>query len=283
MPAISQPQQDITVTKSNDKPGDEHMTRGLEGKVALITGAASGIGREMAVRFAAEGAHVVAADIDAAGGAAVAASIGGHFLELDVTKRDAWNRVVEATVERFGKLDILVNNAGIGGEARIEELAEEMWDRILAVNLKGVFLGTQAALPKMSSGGVVINIGSVAGMTAGPGFGAYGASKAAVIHLTKITAIEGATRNIRANVICPVWTETPMLDGYVQGKRDPEAVRQILEASIPLGRFGSPADIANAAVFLASDEASFITGVVIPVDGGTMAGVAPRRKSKDAR
>src|SRR5205085_4246553 len=261
------------------------MGHRLEARVALITGAASGIGREIALRFAAEGAHVVAADIDVAGGAATAVegvARGGQcvFLELDVTRREAWHRVVEAAVEKFGRLDILVNNAGIGGEGRIEELREEMWDQILSVNLKGVFLGTQAAFPKLSPGGVVLNIGSVAGMTATPGFGAYGASKAAVIHLTKITAIEGAPRNIRANVLCPVWTETPMLDGYVQNKRDPEAVRGILEQAIPLGRFGSPADVAHAALFLASDEASFITGVVFPVDGGILAGAARRSRGR---
>lgn len=261
------------------------MEHRLEGRVALITGAASGIGREMALRFAAEGAHVVAADIDATGGAATAAeaAVRGEqcvFLELDVTQREAWQRVVETAIEKFDRLDILVNNAGIGGEGRIEELPEEMWDRILDVNLKGVFLGTQAVFPRLSPGGVVLNIGSIAGMTAASGFGAYGASKAAVIHLTKITAIEGAPRNIRANVLCPVWTETPMLDGYVQNKRDPEAVRGLLELAIPLGKFGSPADVANAALFLASDEASFITGVVFPVDGGAMAGTASRSRRR---
>lgn len=257
----------------------------LEGEVALITGAASGIGREIALRFAAEGARVVATDIDAPGGAATAAEVcrkGGQcsFLELDVTLRDDWDRVVETTVERLGRLDVLVNNAGIGGEGRIEELPEETWDRVLAVNLKGVFLGTQAVFPKLSSGGVILNIASVAGLTAAPTFAAYGASKAGVIHLTKIAAIEGAPRNIRANVLCPVWTETPMLDEYVRSRRDPETARRVLEESIPLGRFGSPADVANAAVFLASDEASFITGVVFPVDGGILAGVARRPKSR---
>jgi NAD(P)-dependent dehydrogenase (short-subunit alcohol dehydrogenase family) len=261
------------------------MGHRLGGKVALITGAASGIGREIALRFAEAGASIVAADINAAGGAATEQAIranGGQctFHELDVKQRAAWDRVVEATTTEFGKLDILVNNAGIAGEARIEEVSEELWDQILAVNLKGVFLGTQAALTKLSDGGVILNVASVAGLTVAPGFAPYGASKAAVIHLTKITAIETAHRNIRANVLCPAWTETPMLDGYVERRRNPGAIRTALEEAIPLGRFGTPADMANAALYLASDEASFITGVVFPVDGGLTTATARRARAK---
>jgi NAD(P)-dependent dehydrogenase (short-subunit alcohol dehydrogenase family) len=267
------------------------MVRKLEGKVAIVTGGASGLGQAIAERFAAEGAGVLIADIDAERGQQVAAGIvqaGGQALSVrtDVTQAEDCERLVAHAVTQHGRLDIMVNNAGIGGGAAIAELPEALWDAILAVNLKGVFLGSKYAFRALArgGGGVILNMASVAGMTAAPGFAAYGAAKAGVIHLTKITALEGAEFNIRVNALCPVWIETPMVQAYLRQIQDPDLARREMISGIPLGRMGSPSDVAEAALFLASEAAAFITGVAFPIDGGTVAGArgsaADRRRDR---
>jgi NAD(P)-dependent dehydrogenase (short-subunit alcohol dehydrogenase family) len=253
--------------------------RRLDGRVAIVTGGASGLGEAIARRFAGEGAAVVVADIDEAGGARVVeeiAAAGGsaRFVATDVRRAASCASVVEAARAAFGRLDVMVNNAGIGSLAPIAELEEEEWDRILAVDLKGVFLGARYAFPALAAngGGVILNMASVAGMVAAPGFGAYGTAKAGVIYLTRVLALEGAPHGIRANALCPTWCDTPMIQDNLAAGPDPRAARRRLEKSIPLGRLATPADVANAAVYLASDEAAFITGIALEVDGGMTAG-----------
>jgi NAD(P)-dependent dehydrogenase (short-subunit alcohol dehydrogenase family) len=266
------------------------MAKRLEGRAAIVTGSASGLGKAMATLFAAEGAAVVIADVNRDGGPQVVSDIeqaGGraHFVETDVSRATDCARVVGQAVAQFGRLDIMVNNAGTGALGSVAELPEEDWDRVLAVNLKGVFLGSKYAFPAIarSGGGVILNTASVAGLMAAPGFAAYGASKAGVIHLTKITALEGAPFNIRANALCPIWIETPMVEAYVAQFPDQEAARKAMAAGVPLGRIGAPSDVAEAALYLVSDAAAFITGVAFPIDGGCTAGFAPRRDSGSRR
>jgi NAD(P)-dependent dehydrogenase (short-subunit alcohol dehydrogenase family) len=252
------------------------MADRLQGKVALVTGGASGIGRGIALRFASEGAAVVVADVNAAGGAAVGAEIrqaGGQALAVtaDVTRGADCERMVAAAVERFGRLNVLVNNAGIGGGQALAELDEAVWDRVIEVNLKGVYLGCKAAFPALvaAGGGSVVNIASLAAVVAPPGFGAYGASKAGVVQLTRVLAVEGARFQVRANALCPTWVWTPLVASHLAEAGKPAAVQAELAASIPLGRIATVEDVAAAALFFASDEAAYLTGVSLPIDGGT--------------
>jgi meso-butanediol dehydrogenase / (S,S)-butanediol dehydrogenase / diacetyl reductase len=247
------------------------------GRVAIVTGGASGIGRGIAGRLAAEGAAVLVADRNGAAGEEVVARLGGEearcaFQETDVTQESDCARMVAAAVDRWGGVDVLVNSAGIGDGAPVHELEETRWDRVLDVNLKGVFLCCKAALPALATrgGGAIVNIASLAGMVAAPGFGAYAASKAGVMQLTKVLAVEGARQGVRANAVCPIWVETPLLEGYLAGAPNPAAARRGMEAQIPLGRIGTVDDVAAAVLFLASDEASYITGVSLPIDGGAL-------------
>jgi len=253
----------------------------LEGKVAVITGAGSGLGRAMAKRFVAEGASVLVADINEAGALATVMEIGDAHAEravvhrIDVTDEESCAATVAYAVERWGRLDTMVANAGIGVPGFISNLDKDDWERVLAVNLTGVFLCAKHAFRAMrqSGGGVILATASVAGWRGAPGLGAYGPSKAGVIHLAQTLALEGARFNIRANALCPVWTRTPMVDAFVASMRGgPEEATARLVQDIPLGRIGTPDDVASAAVYLASDEASFINGVAFPIDGGTMAG-----------
>jgi 3-oxoacyl-[acyl-carrier protein] reductase len=246
----------------------------LEGKVAVITGAASGIGRASAERFAAEGARVVVADLDADAAEEAAAAIAEGGAEAthvgcDVTRADDARGMVEAAVGRYGRLDVLFNNAGSTNPPRpVEETTEEDLDRALAVNVKGVFLCSRAALPALrDGGGSIIVTASIMGVRARPGFTAYAASKAAAIHLARTLALELAEDGIRVNCLAPVATDTPMLGTFV-GDRDPEEGRAAFVSTIPLGRLARPADVASAALYLASDESAYITGAVLPVDGG---------------
>jgi len=245
----------------------------LDGKVAIITGAASGIGRASARLFAREGAMVVVADTNRADGEQTVADIaagGGTamFVAVDVADAASVRALVERCVARFGRLDVLFNNAGIGGSfAPLAECTEDNFDRIVAVNLKGVFLGMKFGIPALvqSGGGAIINTASVAGLTAARGYPAYSASKGGVIQLTKVAALEYAARHIRVNCICPGGVDTPILEMV------PPAHRAVVARTNPMARLGRPEEIAQMALFLASDDASFATGGVFVIDGGSSA------------
>lgn len=251
------------------------MTGGrLEGKVAIVTGAASGIGRASAERFAAEGARVVIADLDESGARESAEAITGDggeatHVRVDVTRADDTDAMVSAAVERYGSLDVLFNNAGLAtASVPVEETAESVWDAAMAVNVKGVFLCSRAAAPALRrGGGSIIVTSSIMGVRARPGYTAYAAAKAAAIQLARTLALEMASDGVRVNCLAPVATDTPMLGTFI-GDRDVDEGRSAFVSSIPLGRLALPADVAEAALFLASDESAFITGTVLPVDGG---------------
>jgi NAD(P)-dependent dehydrogenase (short-subunit alcohol dehydrogenase family) len=253
----------------------------LDGKVALVTGAASGLGRASAELFAAEGAAVMFADLNGEGAQAAAEAVaasGGraHAEALDVTRLAECERVVAATVEHFGRLDVLMTCAGVGDSGPVPELDQETFERVLQVNLTGTFLSAKAAWETLGQqGGSIIGIGSVAGLIGAPGFAAYGASKAAVIHLMKILAVEGAKQKIRANAICPSWIWTPMVERAVQHLM-PGAPAELAQAYLarqsPLGRMGTTEDVARAALYLASDDGSFMTGQAMVLDGGLTLG-----------
>lgn len=235
----------------------------LHGKVALVTGASRGIGRGIAERMAAEGATVVGCDvIPIDGDSALAQS-----RHLDVTDESAWSEVVADITARFGAVTILVNNAGVTGPSAVHETSLAEWERIVNVDQTGVFLGMRSVIPSMikEGGGSIINISSVCGAAAVPGIAAYHAAKGAVITLTKNAAVTYAAHGVRANSILPGWIRTPMTTG-----QDDDINATFLDAT-PLNRAGEPTDIAWAAVFLASDESSFITGIDLPVDGGYLA------------
>jgi NAD(P)-dependent dehydrogenase (short-subunit alcohol dehydrogenase family) len=245
----------------------------LADKVAIVTGGGSGMGRASALLFAAEGAAVLVADVNEAGGTESVSAIteaGGRaaFQRTDVSRAADVQAMVEAAVERFGGLDVLFNNAGIAGEsAWLSRMSEEAWDRVIAINLTGVFLGMRAAIPVMRErgGGSIISTASVAGMVGWQGGAAYSAAKAGVINLTRTAAIEHARFNIRVNCICPGVIQTPMLAGIVAESGQPQD--ELLRMQ-PLPRLGEPEDIARMALFLASDESRFVTGAAMVVDGG---------------
>jgi 3-oxoacyl-[acyl-carrier protein] reductase len=247
----------------------------LADKVAVITGAGSGMGRATAILFAREGARVVVADVNAAAGAETARTIaaaGGRatFTKADVSLEAEVAALIAETARAHGRLDILFNNAGVPQAfTPIEEVSEAQWERIFSVNAKGVFLGCKHAVPvmKRQGGGAILNTASTAAPRPRPGSNAYAASKGAVVTLTKALAIELAPARIRVNCIAPVATDTPMLPGFI-GNKPLEEGKQALIATIPLGRLARPEDIAQAALYLASDEASLVTGVCLEVDGG---------------
>jgi 3-oxoacyl-[acyl-carrier protein] reductase len=243
----------------------------LDGKVALITGAGSGFGLGIAETFAREGAKVVLVDINEAAARTAAERIGALALGLaaDVSRAADVNAAVEQTISAFGKLDVVVNNAGISHRNRpMLEVEEDEFDRIFAVNVKSIYLFARAAVPVMQGGGggVFINVGSTAGLRPRPGLTWYNSTKGAVHTMTKSMAVELAPSRIRVCALAPVAGETPLLATFM-GEDTPERRTQFIN-SIPLGRFSKPEDIANAALYLASDEASLITGVVLEVDGG---------------
>lgn len=244
-------------------------------RVVIVTGGASGIGRATALAFAAEGARVVVADVNEAGGGETVRMVregGGEavFVGADVSREEDCQRMVQAAITRFGTVDILFNNAGIPmSPTPAEATTPELFDRVFAVNVRGVFLGCRFAIPVMRARGhgVIINTASTAGIRPRPGMLAYAASKGAVITLTKALALELAPYGIRVNAVAPVATDTPMLPVFF-GTQNPEEARRKFLESIPLGRLNTPEDIARAVLFLASDEASMITGVCLEVDGG---------------
>jgi len=248
----------------------------LEGKKAIVTGAAAGIGQETARRFAAEGAQVVLSDIDGAVVEAAAGEItGGIAIVADVTDQEQVDALVASAIAAMGGLDILVNNAGIPMLGTVETLAEADWDRQLDVNLKSVYRTGRAVWPhfKAQGHGVILNTASVAGLTGSVGQASYGAAKAGVINLTRCMAVDGADIPIRVNCICPGFIETPMLLDYLAGQDDPPAARAQVDAMHPLGRVGKPGDIAAGFVYLASDDADWVTGTALTIDGGLTAGI----------
>lgn len=250
----------------------------LDGKRAIITGAASGIGRATAVMLAREGAAVVAADMDDAGIAEVVTGIvaaGGRAVAVrgDVTVDADCRRLVDAAVASFGGLDIVVNSAGIIRRADVVQTTEEEWDRVMAVNVKAVFLLGRHAIPEMArgGGGVVVNIGSGWGLKGGPRAASYCASKGAVVNLTRAMAIDHGPQGIRVNCVCPGDTDTPLLRGEAEQLGEDVAAFLVSSAERPLRRLGTPEDTARAVVFLASDAASWVTGTTLVVDGGGLA------------
>ena len=246
----------------------------LKGKVALITGAARGQGAEEARLFAAEGAKVVLADVLQIEGVAVTASIGERggeaaFVRIDVTSENDWRNAVDFTMRTYGRLDILINNAGVYKRTPIEETDLAEWNSVMDTNSTGVFLGTKHAIPAMreSGGGSIINISSTAGLVGSHRGGAYGASKGSVRLFTKFTAVQHAADGIRANSIHPGPIDTEMIAGNIS---TPEG-RALSASRIPLGRIGTVMDVAYGALFLASDESSYMTGAELVIDGGMTA------------
>ncbi len=253
------------------------MTR-LSGKVALITGGGTGIGRACALQFSREGAKVAIAGRRLEPLDAVAAEIGkagGESLALvcDVTRAANVERTIQETAARFGLLNVVVNNAGALHASTVENITETEWDRLMEVNLKGPFLVSRAALPEFrkAGGGAIVNIGSVLGLVAMKERAAYSASKGGVTMLTKAMALDHAHENIRVNCICPSIVETELVQGLFAQALDREAAMRMRTAQIPLGRMGQPEDVASLAVFLASDESSWLTGAAIALDGGLTA------------
>ena len=250
------------------------MAGRLKGKAAYITGGASGLGRAMAEAFAAEGARVAVADINRDGGEEAARRIGAAaiFLPHDVTSEEQWIANLAAAASAFGHLDTLVNNAGIGTRGTVESTTLEEWRRIHAVNLEGPFLGCKHAIPLIAKagGGAIINISSVAGLIGARDSAAYCASKGGVRLLTKSTAMHCAHRRngVRCNSIHPVYTDTPMVGQMLAESRQPEKMLDAMKAMIPVGRLGTPQELAAMAVYLASDEAAFVTGAEFVFDGG---------------
>ncbi|MFC6769168.1 SDR family NAD(P)-dependent oxidoreductase [Natrinema soli] len=247
----------------------------LEDKTVVITGAASGIGRSTAERCAEEGARVIVTDVDTEGGRAVAETIedgGGdaEFHELDVTDSDQFHAVVDAVAADDG-LDVMVNNAGTGHPAgSLENLEDDIRDFVIDINVKGVWNGCHAALPhlKEQGHGAIVNVGSLASILGLPKQSAYSMSKGAVLNMTRAVASEAGPYGVRANTVCPGFTETSLLDQYLEDQEDPEKARERMIQQYPLKRLAEPEEIADAILFLASEESSFVNGHGLVVDGG---------------
>ncbi|HEY7296103.1 MAG TPA: SDR family NAD(P)-dependent oxidoreductase [Dehalococcoidia bacterium] len=251
------------------------MAGRLQGKVAIVTGAASGIGAATALRFAAEGATVIVNDIQREGGERVVAQIGeaggkASFHYADAGVADEVTRLVEETAGRYGRLDVLHNNAFRTRFGMVGQLTPEQWRGAFDVTLHGTFYGMRAALPIMArqGGGAIVNTASVSGLFGDYAMSAYNAAKAAVVNLTHTAAIEYARYGVRVNCVCPGPIDTPAVQGMLA--RQPE-VREPLLAALPMHRFGTPEEVANCVLFLASDEAAFVTGAALTVDGGLTA------------
>ncbi|MFN4088020.1 MAG: SDR family oxidoreductase [Alphaproteobacteria bacterium] len=249
----------------------------IAGKVALITGGASGLGKASAELFVREGGRVVIADINEAAGRAVAASLGedGHFVPLDVTDEAQWIAAVEATLAHFGKLNILLQSAGIGLGKPITEIEMEEWRRVHAIDLDGVFLGMKHGIPAMAKSGEpcsIVNISSIAGNIAGHNMAAYNSAKAAVRHVSKSAALHCCRQgwDIRVNTVHPTFVDTPILDRHKE-RFGAEVALQKLGRQVPIGRVGKPIEVAYPILFLASDESSYMTGSELLVDGGISA------------
>jgi 3(or 17)beta-hydroxysteroid dehydrogenase len=255
------------------------MTDRLAGKVALITGGASGLGANAAALMVEEGAKVVVADIAVDRGQAVADKLGspGHFVKLDVTSEDNWQAVIGEAVDKYGALHVLVNSAGIGLGKTVEEISLEEWRKVHAIDLDGVFLGCKHGVAEIKKhthklGGSIINISSISGIIAGANMAAYNSAKAGVRLLSKSVALHCAKSgyNIRCNSVHPTFIDTPILDRY-RDRFGNEVMQQKLGRQVPIGRLGRPEEVGWPLVFLASDESSFMTGSEVVIDGGISA------------
>ena len=250
----------------------------LEDKVAIVTGGASGIGRATAERFAREGAKVVIADVDATHGPEAAQGItqsGGEasFVRCDVSKAADVEALIRMTVETYGKLDILFNNAGNHIPKTVDETSEEEWDGLMTLNLKGVFLGCKVALPELrKTRGAIVNTASMVGLVGQPNAVAYCATKGGVIAMTRALALDLAPEGIRVNCVCPAGVATPLMERWIQQQPDPDESRRAMDAMHPLGWTSTPEEIAATVLFLVSDDASFITGQALQVEGGSTLG-----------
>jgi NAD(P)-dependent dehydrogenase (short-subunit alcohol dehydrogenase family) len=250
----------------------------LEQRIAVITGAGSGIGQAMVRLFAGEGARILAADVNenaAQETARMVTEAGGtcRAFAVDVSRPDQVRAMIDGAIAAFGRIDILCNNAGIGSTTDVVECEPDEWDRVMTVNVKSVYLGCKYAIPHMlaQGGGVIVNTASVAGMVGLPKRASYSASKGAVIALTRQVAVEYVEQGIRVNCLCPGTVDSPWVGRLLQQADDPVAARQALVARQPLGRLGTPEEIAAAALYLVSDDAAFITGTGLVIDGGLTA------------
>lgn len=255
----------------------------LTGKVALITGGASGLGRGVAQRYVEEGAQVILTDINDSAAQQVAAELDARSLQQDVAEESAWERVMQVVASEYGHLDVLVNNAGIFSSCPVEDTSLEQWQRVLDVNLTGVFLGCKHGVKAMKqhpegASGSIINLSSVVGLRGQLGGSAYSASKGGVRLLTKTVALECAAVGIRCNSIHPGVIDTPIMDPMFDAVPDKSALRSQIESTLPIGYMGDPArDIGNMAVYLGSDESIYITGAEMVVDGGMTIGLPSSR------
>jgi NAD(P)-dependent dehydrogenase (short-subunit alcohol dehydrogenase family) len=255
---------------------EEEEEMRLNNKVAIITGAGSGIGAATAVMFGKEGARVVVADIEQKKGMDMVDLIRSEngeaiFIHVDVSRADNIEKMVKSTIETYGKLDILVNNVGIYLQANVVDTSEKDWDRIMDVNLRGVFLCCKYSIPEMikgGKGGVIVNVSSEAGIVGIKNQVAYNVSKSGIIALTKSMAVDFAAQNVRVNCVCPGTTETALVKEALSKASDPEKARRELEIVRPANRLGRPEEIASGILYLASDESSYATGTILSIDGG---------------
>ncbi|MEF8880212.1 MAG: SDR family NAD(P)-dependent oxidoreductase [Candidatus Nanohaloarchaea archaeon] len=237
----------------------------MEGKVAIVTGGSSGIGKAICEKLNWEGVEVVIADVDEEKGLELAKEIGADFKKCDVSDKESVENMIQETVDEHGKLDIMINNAGIGSTNSIEEMDEEEWEKTISVDLDGVMYGTKAAVPHLKeTEGVILNTASIYGLVGDIGATAYNAAKGGVVNFTRSVADDLAQYNIRVNSICPGFVDTPMTEEALQD----EEFREHVIGNTPLGRVAEPEEIADVAVFLVSDQASYVTGINMPVDGG---------------
>ncbi len=244
----------------------------LQDRVAVITGAGSGIGRAMSLLFAREGARVLAADLDGAAAEETAAQVGAQCvaMRVDASQPEEVRAMIERAVAEMGRIDVLCNNAGIGSTTDVVDCEPDDWDRVMTVNVRSVFLGCKYAVPHMvrQGRGAIVNTASVAGMVGVPKRASYCASKGAVIALTRQVAMDFVKQGVRVNCVCPGTVDSPWVERLLAGVDDKAAARAALEARQPMGRLGTPEEVAAAALYLASDDAAFVTGTSLVLDGG---------------